>query len=89
MFCVYKVYTPIHKINARFIINITNLFGKGVRGQRYVKDDKMKETNLVSPVSFLKEKPSRAIFLPVTVLKRQSMILQANRRLWYSFISIT
>lgn len=43
----------------------------------------------MSPVSFLKEKPSRAIFLPVTVLKRQSMILQANRRLWYSFMSIT
>lgn len=40
-------------------------------------------------MSFLKEKPSRAIFLPVTVLKRQSMILQAKRRLWYSFMSIT
>lgn len=47
------------------------------------------ETHLVSPVSFLNEKPSRAIFLPVTVLKRQSIILQANLRLWYSFISIT
>lgn len=47
------------------------------------------ETDLVSPVSFLKEKPSRAIFFPVTVLKRQSMILQANRRRWYSFMSIT
>lgn len=47
------------------------------------------ETDLVSPVSFLKEKPRRAIFFPVTVLKRQSIILQANRRRWYSFISIT
>ena len=44
---------------------------------------------LVSPVSFLKENPSRAIFLPVTVLNRQSMILLANLLLWYSFMSIT
>ncbi|KAF3852114.1 hypothetical protein F7725_005469, partial [Dissostichus mawsoni] len=34
------------------------------------------------------EKPSKAIFFPVTVLKRQSMILQANLRLWYSFINL-
>lgn len=54
-----------------------------------MREELEKKTNLVSPVSFLKEKPSRAIFLPVTVLNRQSMIRQANRRLWYSFMSIT
>lgn len=44
---------------------------------------------LVSPVSFLKAKPNSAIFLPVTVLNKASMMRFANLRFWNSFISIT
>merc|ERR1712066_640387 len=42
-----------------------------------------------SPVSFLKAKPSTAIFLLVTVLKSELMILPANVRFWRSFMSTT
>ena len=44
---------------------------------------------LVSPVSFLKANPNMAIFLFVTVLKRDSIMRFAKRRFWYSFRSIT
>lgn len=43
----------------------------------------------VSPVFFLKAKPSMAILLSVTVLKRDSMTFAENLDFWYSFISIT
>lgn len=37
---------------------------------------------LVSPVFFLKANPSKAIFLSVTVLKRQLIIREENRFRW-------
>lgn len=100
--CVQRLYSVDEWVleasrtnDARLIVNVKLLEGNVKENQRtnvykgVRKQTTWNGTNLVSPVSFLNEKPSRAIFLPVTVLKRQSIILQANRRLWYSFISIT
>lgn len=88
--CTHWLIGPCDFTNkpSRFIINLKKE-KKSLQGcEKWIQ--RMNElTDLVSPVSFLKEKPSSAIFLPVTVLKRQSIILQANRRLWYSFMSIT
>lgn len=43
----------------------------------------------VSPVSALKAKPRRVIFLAVRVLKRQVMMRLRKRFFWYSLSSTT
>ena len=65
-----------------------------VQAEKCISDNCKKETTycmayLVSPVSFLKANPNNAIFLSVTVLNRQLMILFAKRLRWYSFIATT